>query len=207
MRYEYSLTMLHAEATQIIVMEKWESLCIKSGHFRPDYSLVIPILSVKKHKYIVKFVSLFCWQSEVPVCRKDTPYTHFYKSTQHFGLNFGLHRNSMVITSEGRSHYLPCHLARLQSQHKSTINVWPQRIKHHFVRSKACQRFVLNYWNGLEGLREGRSNAGEPKHTPDEKFWSWRKTCPKLPWGFAVSYEQINQTVLQNNWVHGKRRI
>lgn len=59
MRYEYSLTMLHAEATQIIVMEKWESLCIKWGHFRPHYSLVIPILSVKKHKYIVSGLAFF----------------------------------------------------------------------------------------------------------------------------------------------------
>lgn len=82
-------------------MEKWESLFIPSGHFRPDLQLSISIFSVKKHKYIVNFISLF-FLDKVPVCRKDTLYVHFYKYMQRSELTFGLHKNGMAITSKQR---------------------------------------------------------------------------------------------------------
>lgn len=110
---ECSLTMPHAEATQIIGMEKWESLCIKSGHRGPDYSLVILILSVKKHKYIVKFVSLSRWQSEVPGGREDMRFVDFYECTQHSGMTFGLPRTGGPPPTGGRArerYYKKCDL-------------------------------------------------------------------------------------------------
>lgn len=120
MREEYSLTMLHAEATQIIVMEKWESLCIKSGHCWPDNSLVIPILSVKKHKYIVKFVSLFYLLTKwsVPM-QKGHSVLSLLPTYSTLGVTFWLNRNSTAITSSWRTQHQPSYLVCLESRHIS----------------------------------------------------------------------------------------
>lgn len=139
MRYECSLTMLHAKATQIIVMEKWESLWIKSDHFRPDYSLVIPILSVKKHKYIVKFISLFFlmrkWSVHVKKGHSVQMYSTLWVDLWATQKWHGLHQRI-------RTQNLPCHLPPWKPAEINS-NSRPQRSKNYFVRSKACLRQVL----------------------------------------------------------------
>lgn len=111
---ENSLTMLHAEARQVIGMEKWESLCTKPGHCRPDYSLVIPILSVKKHKYIVRFVSLSRWRSEMPMRRDDKLYPTLWD-------NFWAAQHRRATTHRWKDSKAVLQEVWLESQHKSLV--------------------------------------------------------------------------------------